>query len=143
MDKRIDGSTSDDKKAGVGWVMAVVNSLLGLAGFANIGFGTLRCVQGEVSGCGVIAAGLVLVLVATVDGFEVIKGLGLEAKTKAVDKKLIEVEQVLTQLRSLTEIFGSAMISTASMSGRWNSSTQTREIYDLVENIRWISSSNS
>jgi hypothetical protein len=67
--------------------MAVVNSLLGLAGFVNIAVGTLRCIQGEVSGCGVIVAGLVLVLVATVDRFEVIKGLGLEAKTKAIDKK--------------------------------------------------------
>jgi hypothetical protein len=30
------------------------------------------------------------------------------------------------------------MIRTASMSGRWSSLTQAREIYDLVENIRSI-----
>lgn len=139
MGRRTDsGKSVEANMAGRNWVMDVVNLLLGLAGFVNIGVGTWRCIQGEVSGGGIIAAGLVLVLVATVDRFEVIKGLGLEAKTRAVDKKLVEVEHVLTQLRSLTEVFGSAMIRTASMSGRWGSSTPTREIYALVENIRSI-----
>ena len=125
-------------KNGNRWVMSVVNTLLGVAGFVNIAFGTWFCIKGQVSGGGIIAAGLVLVLVATVDRFEVIKGLGLEAKTRAVDRKLDEVENVLAKLRTLTALFGSAVIRTASQSGRWDTGSQQRDIHRFVESTRGL-----
>jgi hypothetical protein len=80
----------------------------------------------------------VLLFAATIDRFESLKGLGIEAKTKQLDQKIIQADEALRRLREMTEITGAALIDLNSKMGRWDSAPGARESIAFADRVRQI-----
>ena len=87
-----------------------------------------------------LTAGLVLLFAATIDRFESLKGLGIEAKTKQLDNKLVQADEALRRLREMTEITGAALIDLNSKMGRFDSAPGPRESLAFADRVRSIMS---
>jgi hypothetical protein len=113
-------------------------ALLG-AGLANLAVGTFAAFHDSAAIAATsLAAGLVLLFAATIDRFESLKGLGIEAKTKQLDQKIIQADEALRRLREMTEITGAALIDLNSKMGRWDSAPGARESIALADRVRQI-----
>lgn len=108
-----------------------------LAGMANLSIGTWTAIQGDaVISATSLTAGIVLLFAATIDRFESLKGLGVEAKTRQLDKKIFQAEEALQRLRELTELTGTVLVDFNSKMGRIGISPSTRESISLVSDVR-------
>jgi hypothetical protein len=83
-----------------------------------------------------LTAGLVLLFASTIDRFESLKGLGIEAKTRQLDRKIEEVDEALHRLKELAEITGGALMDLNSKMGRWDSAPSPGESYALAQKVR-------
>jgi hypothetical protein len=108
-----------------------------LAGLINLAVGTFYAITANaalaVTG---LSAGLILLFAATIDRFESIKGLGLEAKTRALDAKIDEADKIIAKLRNVAELTGASLIELNSKAGRWDSAPSTRAAYELSRQIK-------
>lgn len=115
----------------------ITNWALLLAGLANLAAGTLAAFSASPAVAATsLAAGLVLLLAATVDRFESFKGLGIEAKTRQLDEKINQADEALKRLREMTELTGTALIDLNCKMGRWDSAPSPREFFALADRIR-------
>jgi hypothetical protein len=81
------------------------NWSLFVAGMVNLGVGTWSAANGNAAIAATsLTAGLVLLFAATIDRFESLKGLGIEAKTRKLDEKIEQADEALRRLRELTEL---------------------------------------
>lgn len=113
-------------------------ALLG-AGLANLAVGTFSALNDSAAIAATsLAAGLVLLFAATIDRFESLKGLGIEAKTKQLDQKIIQADNALRRLREMTEITGAALIDLNSKIGRWDSAPGPRESIAFADRVRQL-----
>jgi hypothetical protein len=113
-------------------------ALLG-AGLANLVVGTLAAFNSSAAIAATsLTAGLVLLFAATIDRFESLKGLGIEAKTKQLDQKIVQADEALRRLREMTEITGAALIDLYSKMGRWDSAPGPRESIAFADRFRQI-----
>ncbi|ULR87396.1 hypothetical protein [Comamonas sp. B21-038] len=88
----------------------VVSLALTAAGMASLAFGSYWLFEANTSaGLAGLGAGLVLLFGATIDQFEMLKGLGVEAKTR-IDQKVNEAEKILAQMKSLAASTASSLI---------------------------------
>lgn len=118
------------------------NIALFIAGIANLGIGTLSAWNAEATmAVASLTAGLVLIFAATVDRFESIKGLGVEAKTKKLDEKIEQADEALEKLKELTELTCGTLIELSSCSGRWSGPPTARTAIELAAKTRSIMSS--
>lgn len=109
------------------------------AGAANLYVGTRSAIDTHVASAATsLTAGLVLLFAATIDRFESLKGLGIEAKTRQLDQKISEADEALGRLRELTELTGTAILDIGSKMGRWDSALTPREAYDLAQKVKSI-----
>jgi hypothetical protein len=110
-----------------------------LVGLANLVIGT-RAALNDSTGIAAtsLAAGLILLFASTIERFESLKGLGIEAKTKQLDKKIIQADQALNGLRELTKITGAALIDLNCKMGRWDSAPSPRDLIEQAERVRQI-----
>lgn len=123
-------------------LFSLTNWGLFVAGMVNLGVGTLSAIRGQASIAATsLTAGLVLLFAATIDRFESLKGLGVEAKTRRLDEKIEQADQAIRGLRELTEVAGAALIDHNSKMGRWDSAPGPRESYALAQKVRSIMSS--
>lgn len=125
--------TSSGQKA---CVFVVNLSLLG-AGLFNLVLGCKAAVEGNQSmtvTC--LVAGLLLLLAASIDRFEVLKGFGLEAKTRQLDKVLTEADETLENLRQLAVITSQSIIELSSSAGRWGSAPSVRESNERAQAVK-------
>ncbi|PWB21323.1 hypothetical protein DCO45_02695 [Comamonas sp. JNW] len=77
---------------------------------ASLAFGSYWLFEANTSaGLAGLGAGLVLLFGATIDQFEMLKGLGVEAKTR-IDQKVNEAEKILAQMKSLAASTASSLI---------------------------------
>lgn len=115
----------------------ITNWALLITGLANLIAGTWAAF-GESSAVAAtsLTAGLVLLFAATVDRFESVKGLGIEAKTRQLDEKINQAEEALKRLREMTELTGTALIDLNCKMGRWDSAPSPREFVALADRIR-------
>lgn len=117
----------------------LANWSLLIAGLANLAVGTWAALHdGATIAVTSLTAGLVLLFAATIDRFESLKGLGVEAKTRQLDQKLSQAEDALQRLRELTEITGAALIDLNSKMGRWDSAPSPKDSIALAERVRQI-----
>ena len=72
---------------------------------------------------------------ATVDRFESLKGLGVEAKTRQIDAKLAEADEALERFRELSELTGANLIFLHSKIGRWEEPTAS-ERYAVAQEVK-------
>jgi len=117
----------------------VTNWSLFVAGMVNLGVGTWSAAQGNAAIAATsLTAGLVLLFAATIDRFESLKGLGIEAKTRKLDEKIEQADEALRRLRQLAELTGAALVDMNSKMGRWDSAPGPREALALAERVRSI-----
>ncbi|HDR9159571.1 TPA: hypothetical protein QDB05_006160 [Burkholderia vietnamiensis] len=119
------------------------NAGLFFAGAANLYVGTLSAMGANVAAAATsLTAGLVLLFAATIDRFESLKGLGVEAKTRQLDEKINEADEALDRLRELTEVTGAAIANIGSKLGRWDSALTAQESYQLGQELIAIMRAN-
>jgi hypothetical protein len=117
----------------------LTNWALLAAGLANLAVGTLAALNDSAAIAATsLAAGLVLLFAATIDRFESLKGLGIEAKTKQLDQKIVQADDALRRLREMTEITGAALIDLNSKMGRWDSTPAPRESIAFANRVRQV-----
>lgn len=115
----------------------LANWTLLLAGLSNLGVGTWAALNGDAAVAATsLTAGLVLLFAATIDRFESLKGLGIEAKTKQLDQKIDQADDALLRLREMNELTGSALIDLNSKMGRWDSAPSPRESIAFASHVR-------
>lgn len=115
----------------------IVNLALLLAGLSNLGVGTWSALQGNAAIAATsLTAGLVLLFAATIDRFESLKGLGIEAKTRQIDQKIAQADEALTKLRKMTELTGAALIELNCSMGRWGSAPRPRKLISFASHIK-------
>jgi hypothetical protein len=128
------------KRAQVNWSalpLRFANVLLAALSFANLMLGTLFALAGELTiGWTCLTAGLVLFLVATIDRFASIKGLGVEARTRELSQKLEHADRVLANLRSLSKLTAASLIDVLSGAGRWDSAPSARQLFEYTQRFR-------
>src|SRR6266480_7887150 len=93
----------------ISWPQRVLYGLtnwgLLIAGLVNLGVGTLSALRGNVGIAATsLTAGLVLLFAATIDRFELLKGLGIEARTRKLDERIERADEALRRLRELAEL---------------------------------------
>ena len=117
----------------------LANWALLVAGLANLCAGTLAAFHGLAAIAATsLTGGLALLFAATIDRFESLKGLGVEAKTKKLDRKIVQADEALRRLREMTEITGAALIDMHSKMGKWDSMPSPRESIALADRVRHI-----
>jgi hypothetical protein len=79
-----------------------------------------------------------LILAATIDRFESLKGLGVEATTRRLGEKIVEAEDVLRRLRQLAELTGATLVDLNTRSGRMGMAPSATESLDLARRVRSI-----
>jgi hypothetical protein len=117
----------------------LANWALCAAGLANLAVGTWAAFNESAAVAATsLTAGLVLLFAATIDRFESLKGLGIEAKTKQLDQKIVQADDALRRLREMTELTGTALIDLNSKMGRWDSAPGPRESIALANRVREV-----
>lgn len=117
----------------------LTNWILFIAGMVNLAVGTWSSTKGDAAIAATsLTAGLVLLFASTIDRFESLKGLGIEAKTRKLDEKIEQADEALRRLRQLTELTGAALVDLNSKMGRWDSAPSPREALALAERVRSI-----
>jgi hypothetical protein len=115
----------------------VADAVLAAAGIACLANGVLSLWTGNLPSSGMgLAAGLVLLLAASVERFEVLKGLGVEARTRKLDEAINQANATVEQLRELAEMSGAALVSLNSKAGRWSEAPSIRESYATAQRVR-------
>jgi hypothetical protein len=105
----------------------VVNVALLLAGLFNLALGCYAALEGnQAMTVTCLVAGLLLLLAASIDRFEVLKGFGLEAKTR-LNEVLTEADATLENLRHLAVITSQSIIELSSSAGRWGGAPSVRQ----------------
>lgn len=119
-------------------IQALVNAALAIAGLSCLFFGTRTLWENHESASSVpaLTAGLVLLLAASIDRFEVLKGLGMEARTRKLDAALNKATATIEQLQELAQISGRSIVLLNAGMGRWDSAVEPRAAYEAVQQVR-------
>lgn len=116
---------------------AIADTVLLVAGIFCLVAGGVFLVQNEATSAGTgLTAGLVLLLASTVDRFEVLKGLGMEARTRKMDEAITRATATLEQLRELAEMSGATVISLNSKAGRVGGAPSAFDSYQTIQRVR-------
>lgn len=120
-------------------LFGIANWALLVAGLVNLVVGTVAAVNASVTIAATsLTAGLILLFSATIDRFESVKGLGVEAKTRQLDQKLHQADEALRRLREMSEMTCAALIDLNSKTGRIGTAPKARESVALADRTRAI-----
>jgi hypothetical protein len=114
-------------------LVAFMNGAVGVGGLTAIAAGLYFLLRGETSqavagvGCGVVQ-----LLLATVDRFEVIKGIGIEAKTRDLRREIDHADQILAQIKEITVAITPSLLRLAANAGRFDGSEPPELVYKLA-----------
>lgn len=115
----------------------VVNIAFLLAGLANIAAGVVAAWNAQAATAATFfGISLVLLLAATIDRFETLKGLGVEAKTRQLERKIDEADEVLQKVRQLAELTCASLVALYSKVGRISSAPHPRELYQTLQKVK-------
>jgi hypothetical protein len=121
------------------FLYGVTNWVLFVAGLANLAAGTWWAWNNHTPiASAALTAGLVLLFAATIERFESLKGLGLEAKTRELDRKIGEADDALKRLRDVAELTSATLITLNSRMGRLDSVPAPVESYELAQRVKSI-----
>jgi len=118
--------------------LGCVNLILAVAGTACLLRGVATLWQGGdlTAAATGLTAGLVLLLACTVDRFEVLKGLGVEARTRKLDEAITHANATLAQLREIAELSSESIVQQVAGAGRWDVAPTTKAAYETVLKVR-------
>jgi hypothetical protein len=112
------------------------------AGAVNLAVGTWSALKGQLAVAATsLTAGLILLFAATIDRFESLKGLGIEAKTRQLDQKIEQADEALRKLKEVMELLAPEIINLHSGAGRLGTAPGHRETYALAQNFRDVMTS--
>lgn len=123
-------------------LVGVVNHSLAIAGLINLGFGTyyMACGDAVVGGAGV-AAGLVLLLTSTIDRFELLKGLGMEAKTRKLQHTINQADIIMSKMKLLAKLTCSNLVKLQTRPGPDDAAVRPVVLRQHVRQVKEILSS--
>lgn len=128
-------------------LQVLTNWCLFAGGVSALAIGAFSAIQGEATLAGIAwGAGVLLLLGATIDRFESLKGLGIEAKTRQIDDKLAQADEALERIRELAELVGTNLVFLHSKIGRWGGPSAAEGYViaqEVKENLTRIGSSES
>lgn len=117
----------------------MASAALMLTGGVLLWFGMVSAYRGESTLLAVCVAGaILLIFAATIDRFESVKGLGVEAKTRQLDRKLVEADQAIDQIRRLAEILGKESVAANTKLGRMDAAPTTEESYLHAQAVKGV-----
>ncbi len=119
------------------WFYLVVNGLLFVAGLAALlagGYCTFRLQPAAATTF--FGAGLVLLFASTIDRFETLKGFGIEAKQRELNRTLSEVNTVLEEVQRLNFFTTKSLAALYAKTGRAAGAPSAEEIYSVVAAFR-------
>lgn len=132
--KRIELNRTD-KQANI--LHIVTNWILFIAGLANLCIGTWAAASSNtVLAVTCLASGLILLFAATIDRFESLKGMGIEAKTRQLDHKIDQADRALDSLREMTELTCEALVQLQSKADRWDSAPTPDQLITFLTKVR-------
>lgn len=115
------------------------NLILFIAGVACIYIGCTMLAKENISLASTgLASGLILLLAATVDRFESLKGIGIEITTKKLKETIIEAKNTVQELKQLAELSGHSLSLISSKIGYISSPLTFDQGYRLTQQIRQI-----
>lgn len=118
-------------------IPTLVDLTLCIAGAVCTICGLVYLVLGEIglatTGLG---SGLVLLFAATMERFETLKGLGLEAKTRELSAKIGEADNAVREVKQLAEICGHTLSMLASRVGRFGGAFTFAEGHNLASQVK-------
>ncbi|AZR22667.1 hypothetical protein [Xanthomonas vasicola] len=126
------------KAVGVGSIRyyLIVNAALGLAGFVCLVMGTLSAIRIETTAAlALLGTGIALLFASTIERFESIKGLGIEAKQRQLDATLVQAEVILARIKEIAEIVGGNLLDLQLKSGYINDVPRAETLYELLQKI--------
>lgn len=116
---------------------AFVDVVLTILGLAVLGLGVWAIWKENLPVAGTaIGAGVVLLFAATIERFESLKGLGMEAKTRELKKSIDQAEVLTEQLKELVDLVATNLVLLSSSSGRWTDAPPIMEAYQLSRRVR-------
>lgn len=117
--------------------LAIVDFALTALGLAVIALGTWAVWKENLPLAGTaLGAGLVLLFGATIDRFESLKGLGMEAKTRRLKASIDQAEALTAQLNELVDFVGTNLIVLTSSMGRWADAPPILQAYDQAQQVK-------
>lgn len=120
-------------------VTKLTNGALLISGTSLLGFGLFYAYEGNSTLLAVCIAGAILLIFSgTIERFESIKGLGVEAKTRQLTEKLVEADRAIDQLRQLAETLGTESVAANSKLGRMGSAPTAEESYMHAQAVRAV-----
>lgn len=123
-------------------LFGTANWALLVAGLANLAIGTYSAFNETAAIAATsLTAGLVLLFAATIDRFESVKGLGVEAKTRQLDQKIHQADEALKRLRETTEMTCAVLMDLNSRTGRLMGPPRPRDSFALADKTRQLMSS--
>lgn len=126
-------ASNQSTEAKPSWLLKTLSVVLGVLGFLFIALGLYFLVQGNSMAAATgVGCGVVLLLLATVDRFEVIKGIGIEAKTRDLSRKIDDAEEILARIKEITVAFTPSLVSLAANAGRLSGVQPPELVYGLV-----------
>ncbi|WP_447775612.1 hypothetical protein [Variovorax boronicumulans] len=119
--------------------LGAVDIVLMAVGLLCLGYGAYYVAQKELAlAVTALGAGLVLLFASTIDRFESVKGLGMEAKTRKLDATIDKAEVAIDQLKELAEVTGATLITLMSTVGRHGGAPSVAEAHALSRKVLGI-----
>lgn len=113
------------------------NLFLFFAGSANLLAGTIAAFNSSPAIAATsLTAALVLLFAATIDRFESLKGLGVEAKTRQLDQKITQANEAMQKLKEMTELTGANLVGLKCGVGRFDTAPGPKELIEFSDKIR-------
>lgn len=114
-----------------------IAALLLIAGCVCLVLGVIAAIDWKISpALSLMGAALVLFFAATVERFETLKGLGMEAKLATLDGKIDEASRLLNQIKMVAEITGKTSLSMYAQAGRITDPPSHEEMYELIGKVK-------
>lgn len=120
--------------------MEIVRNIVGnILGVVAVLIGLLVAVTDQVAAAtACLSAGVLILLIANVNHFELIKGFGFEARTKKLDEKIEEADRLLAQLKQASQLFADVSAQLISRSGFLSGPIPKNEALNLVVRIQGL-----
>lgn len=115
------------------WFHIVVNGLLFAAGvMALLAGGYMTFLLQAITAATFFGTGLILLFASTIDRFESLKGFGMEAKQRELNRTLTEVQEVLEEVQRLSVFTTQSLVTLYGKTGRFDGAPSAEEMYAIV-----------
>lgn len=119
------------------FLYGATNLFLFIAGSANLLAGTMAAFNSTPAIAATsLTAAVVLLFAATIDRFESLKGLGVEAKTRQLDQKINQANEAMEKLREMTELTGANLVGLKCGVGRFDTAPGPKDLIEFADKIR-------